>query len=534
MKRFPLALTLALTFSFCLAAARAEDSLLDLANKDENCNAFYRALHQDTRPVDSVRDANDRTMLHLATRAHNQHNAFILLQRDANVNARDKDGGAPLHYAASSPARPDAQMLLELLCVRHADLNAVDHDGATPLALAILAENPDAVEFLLRAGANPNPKGVPTSVAPRALAAATENKEIARLMEHPEKLAFKVSAAPRLASDEEKRDLFAAAARGNVGQLQKLVEAGVSLEVQNDAGRSVLFCAAVANQPTLVSYLLLLGANPNLADKDGETPLSFLVNYFGFSYDKMREMLLAAGANPQLEDSRHWNPIASSAARGNVHGLQSAIWTGVEPTIKTPQGTLMHLASKNSRQAAIDLLRLYGVDEAPYVGDSPNWAFFDAVLRGDVGKTKSLLDQGQAVDVVDEASGNTAFMRAMSANVWNTADLLLQRGANPKYVNPKNGSTPLLETAYWSGPQPDAMRKKLLEAGADPNVANHDGITPLIQSATSSGVCPAVKQLLDAGADVNAKDGKGRTTLSIARGYQNDALIEVLTKYGAK
>jgi ankyrin repeat protein len=54
--------------------------------------------------------------------------------------------------------------------------------------------------------------------------------------------------------------------------------------------------------------------------------------------------------------------------------------------------------------------------------------------------------------------------------------------------------------------------KLLLEHGADPNIKNKDGITPLHWAVFKSGVhVEVVKLLLEHGADPNIQNKKGRT-----------------------
>ncbi|KKL06495.1 hypothetical protein LCGC14_2595480, partial [marine sediment metagenome] len=59
-------------------------------------------------------------------------------------------------------------------------------------------------------------------------------------------------------------------------------------------------------------------------------------------------------------------------------------------------------------------------------------------------------------------------------------------------------------------------RGLLIERGADMNVKDSNGTTPL-QMAVYNGRAEAVKLLIERGADINAKNNKGETALDIAR-----------------
>ena len=117
---------------------------------------------------------NDYTYLHLAAELGNLPVAQRLLARGAAVNARDNEGYMPLHHAIGGMpdrmrfvSRPSwhaygpvagREPLLALLLKNGASRDARAHDY-TALGCAILAERPELMHVLLRAGANPNERG---------------------------------------------------------------------------------------------------------------------------------------------------------------------------------------------------------------------------------------------------------------------------------------------------------------------------------------------------------------------------------------
>ena len=78
----------------------------------------------------------------------------FLLQKGANVNAKSKTDLTPLMVAANN-AHTDPKVI-SLLLAADADINAEDNDGFTPLIWAAISSTPDMVSALLKAGANPH------------------------------------------------------------------------------------------------------------------------------------------------------------------------------------------------------------------------------------------------------------------------------------------------------------------------------------------------------------------------------------------
>lgn len=86
-------------------------------------------------------------------------------------------------------------------------------------------------------------------------------------------------------------------------QIQKLIDAGAKLDLQNNYGETALIRAVELGQPKSVKRLLKAGANPNIRDNEGKTALNYArkeKNYFKkigedtSDYDKIIKLLTSS------------------------------------------------------------------------------------------------------------------------------------------------------------------------------------------------------------------------------------------------
>jgi len=126
--------------------------------------------------------------------------------------------------------------------------------------------------------------------------------------------------------------------------------------------------------------------------------------------------------------------------------------------------------------------------------------------------------------------GTTTLMYAALYGDANSVRLLLSRGADPNLKN-EAGATPLM----WAADDPVKTRL-LLDRGADVNARSDDSRTALLIAAGRSGSQAVVKLLLDRGADLNPKspglDGDMTVVTEAAR-LGDEALLRMLIKRGA-
>ncbi|KUM25782.1 hypothetical protein AU467_24735 [Mesorhizobium loti] len=200
-------------------------------------------------------------------------------------------GAAMNQSALHAAAATDDVSTIEKLLAEGVEIDARDGSGATALLVATHDDNIAAATALIEAGANVNAKDN-IEDSPYLYAGARGHLEILRMtLSHGADL----KSVNRYGGTA----LIPASERGHVETVRTLIEAGVDVDHVNKLGWTALLEAIILGDggerhQQIVGLLVKAGANVNLADGDGVTPLR---NARSRGFREIEKLLLAAGAS---------------------------------------------------------------------------------------------------------------------------------------------------------------------------------------------------------------------------------------------
>jgi ankyrin repeat protein len=397
-------------------------------------------------------------------------------------------------------------------------------------------------------------------------------------------LFLKFGADREIERDDGQTPLSVAARYNSINALQLLTENGCVLESLDKKGMAPLHHAVENCSFEAVEILLSKGADIELKDGNGRTPVFCLASFGWDDENRIVKLFLDRGANIDATDHENVSFLARLVEYDRAQTLGYLLSNGFcfrpEETI---QGLpVLHYAIKrytnfSARELVLRHVQINDVDR------DKNTPLIMAVKRGKSDIAIQLIDIGVDINSLDKHGRQALYyagqnlhlkiihkllsrsdlqyspspdelhhwMHAFIRNKKNdlilltisrfpeiqnelgfflhdlimkkqlkTAKLLIEKGADVNMVN-RHGVSPLFLTA-----QNDLadFAQLLIESGADVNIRNDFSITPLIEAAKNNAIQVA-ELLLDNGADPSVVDNDGCTALDYARLHDNEDLI---------
>lgn len=451
--------------------------------------------------------------------------------------------------SAFSAVTDDAESLVELVENQHfaqaeqlvalgVEINQAAADGSTALHWAVYHGNAELVEKLLRAEANPNVRNDYGST-PMGEAARVGNTDILQLL-------LDAGADVESPNLEDQTALMAVVRTGNVEAAQLLIKHGADVNATEKwGGQTALMWAAARGQPEMISLLIKKGAkvDQRAIDRNWDRRVT--------AEPRVKEMLTGG-----------FTALLYAVREDCLECVKALLKGGADINRPDPDNVSpLVLALLNMRFDVAKYLIEQGADvnQWDYWGRTPLYAAADLNIvpdsvRGDIKPLQKsngieiatmLLDRGANIDyglklpppprniTYDRAgdnpvmnTGSTPLQRAAYGGDLEMMKLLLDRGANMELGNIL-GVTPLIALSNQGGSRGGANKteqtvidglKLLIEAGGDINKRGGvNGTTPL-HTAVRLNWFEVVEFLLANGADINAKDSRGLIPLDYALG----------------
>jgi ankyrin repeat protein len=468
--------------------------------------AFCAALISAVACAIGLSAASDLRLID-AVKARDLARVRALVKEKVDVNARQGDGATALHWAVH---RDEAQAV-ELLIAAGAKADVADDTGATPLHLACENRRGAIVQRLLAAGGNPNAVLVGGATVLMTCARAGEAAGVRALLARGADVNAKEPSHSQTA-------LMWAAAQQHPEAVAALLEAGadvrarsrdyvqtVTSEVTQRAGReelnytvtrggsSALLFAARSGDVESARLLLGAGADVNDALPDGTSAL-VLAAHSG--HGRVAALLLEKGADPD-------------AAAIGYSALHAAVLRSDLTLVNT---LLAHKANVNATITKGTPVRRNSQDfELPktLIGATP-YLLAAKFLEVEIMRA---LASGGADTRRPMANGTTPLMAAAGMGITPPAQDE-RRGTNRRGLALLDGGTIEPESQVLEAVS------TALALGADINGVNPAGDTA-VHIAANQGYDSVLRLLAERGADLNVANKRGLTPLGALLGRKS-------------
>lgn len=480
-------------------------------------------------------DVNQRDSLwhsalwHATAHGHAQCVQLLLAQPGADANETHR--GLSLLLVMIGSGQPAE---LQLLLGADIDDEGADGDGDAKgdseggsttgkgcalLGLAAVMGRADVVQVLLDHGALLEAIDGTPRLTPLMLAAATKRCDIARLL-------LDRGASVNATAAGGNTPLIAAAAGGDTPTTRLLLDRGADVTARRRDGVQALVKAVDRGHAEVVALLLASGADVNASlIRDGHSmPLVSLALNRGFV--QLVEPLLAAGA--PADEPGPGAPLLAVAQHGPHSAVQLLLKAGANLHVVDSRGyPPLSVAARCGQAEVIGALLAAGASlDAPAPGTGGRTALHLAAEAGQLEAVRLLCDAGAVVNKQDIVGSTPLLLAAYEGHTEVVRELVLKRAAAVDSARPEDGSTPLV---CATGQSDYEMMALLLSCGANPSIKQPTGAQESVLIGAAKRLdYGAAQLLLRCGADVHATDRHGHNALYYAQEASNSSLVRLL------
>jgi ankyrin repeat protein len=503
-----------------------------------------------------------RAALNQAIRAGDVGSAREALARGAPIDGAPGDNR---HWRPLILAIDREQLILvQLLIEHHANPNQKSRLGEPALILAIRKGNVEIVRRLLSAGSKPTGRSksgyTPLMEAARLgrvrmvdvlLAAGANPKatlddessaaDIARRFRF-EQLAVRLRRAGATTRDDRvatnrfavlessKRGvgneaisalplLIEASRRGDAKLVNEIIASGSTLDVLDPEGDTALHRAAEGGHAETIELLLAAGLQADLRGRDETTALMRAMASKADGSEKVVDVLLAAGADPNRRDGFAAGLIDYAAKGATAEKVALLLSAGASWSANDAGSSLVRAAVAGRLTAFEALL---SVATRP----SDRISALCGAIGADQPRIRDRLLREKVELDLDCGDGRSALLMAAQSGREESLSKLLDNGADPNQIV-ANGDTALIAAASRGHLK---ILNALLHGGAQVDLRGARRMTALM-GAAANGQLEIVHRLLEAGADRRMRAESDRTAYDLAKSAGHEKIATAIESY---
>lgn len=383
-------------------------------------------------------------------------------------------------------------------------VNDVQVDRMSALHWAVYHKHVPTVKKLIEHSADVNAVSR-YAVTPLSLSCQTGHAEIVELL-------LKAGADANFVASGGVTPLMIASRVGHPAVIEVLLKHEAEIDARERQGQTALMWASAAGNVQAVDLLIKHGADINAASKSTFTAMMFAARNGKLD---VVQRLVAAGV-----DVNHAMQPKSSGGRNPRRGTSALLLAVESGHYELAMWLVEHGADPNDQRSGYAPLHSLTWTRKPKRGEDPDG---DPPPRG---------------------SGNLTDLQFVRAIVHAGADvnLRLKNGSGGRAHLNHKGATPFLLAARTADMP---YLKVLMELGADPDIPNSEGCTPLMacagvgvravgeEAGTEPEVLETLAFLIEHGADVNAVDENKETAMHGAAYRNFPKVVDFLAEQGA-
>ncbi|KAL6832212.1 ankyrin repeat-containing domain protein [Trichoderma camerunense] len=232
--------------------------------------------------------------------------------------------------------------------------------------------------------------------------------------------------------------LHLVAQNGYVYHVQKLIEFKANVDARDGENRTPLHLAAQKNEYETVKVLLDAGSDINAQDNDLVTPIHLATKFR--AYRALQELIKYKADMNIATLSQGWTPLHASSSWAVVWATEVLLDAGADPNLSTHDGwTPLHIAACMENPSMVELLLQHGGDPAMTTKKETNDTVLHLALKCsdcNVQMLQLLIEHGADIDLRSSEKLSTLMLAVNTLDVGKLNLLLrteIESRADPKW-----------------------------------------------------------------------------------------------------